>query len=126
MALDPDHHRAFLVCEGNNLLTVFDVDAHKPIAFFPVAGGPDVAKFDPGLGRVYVACSSGAISVFQEDDPDHFRKLEDFPVQKKVHSLAVDVETHRVYAPEQEENGTPVARMIVYDALPTPKTAPAK
>ncbi len=124
MALDPAHHRAFLVCEGNDLLTVFDVDAHKPIAFFPVAKGPDVAKFDPGLGRVYVACSSGAISVIQEDDPDHFQKLEDFPVQKRVHSLAVDIDTHRVYAPEQEENGTPVARMIVYDAVR--KAAPAK
>jgi hypothetical protein len=32
----------------------------------------------------------------------HYRKLEDFPVQKKVHSLAVDLETHRVYAPGQE------------------------
>jgi DNA-binding beta-propeller fold protein YncE len=126
MTLDPEHHRAFLVCEGNNLLTVFDVDAHKPIAFFPVASGADVAKFDPGLGRIYVACSSGAISVFQEDDPNHFRKLEDFPVQKKVHSLAVDIETHRVYAPEQEENGTPVARMIVYDALSAPKPAHMK
>ncbi len=124
MALDSAHHRAFLVCEGNDLLTVFDVDAHKPIAFFPVAKGPDVAKFDPGLGRVYVACSSGAISVIQEDDPDHFQKLEDFPVQKRVHSLAVDIETHRVYAPEQEENGTPVARMIVYDAVR--KAAPPK
>src|SRR5229473_2465064 len=121
MTLDPEHHRAFLVCEGNDLLTVFDLDAHKPIAFFPVAKGPDVAKFDPGLGRVYVACSSGAISVIQEDDPDHFQKLEDFAVQKKVHSLAVDIETHRIYAPEQEENGNPVARMIVYDAVSTPK-----
>jgi YVTN family beta-propeller protein len=117
MTLDPEHHRAFLVCEGNNLLTVFDLDKHQPIAFFPVASGPDVAKFDPGLGRVYVACSSGAISVIREDDPDHFRKLEDFPVQKKVHSLAVDVQTHRVYAPEQEEDGKRVARMIVYEAL---------
>lgn len=44
------------------------------------------------------ASSVGAILVFQEDDPDHFRKLEDFPVQKKVHSLAVDEQTHRVYA----------------------------
>src|SRR5438309_5431759 len=106
MALDPAHHRAFLVCEGNKLLTVFDVDSHKPIAFFPVAAGPDVAKFDPGLGRVYVACSSGAISVIQEDDPDHLRKLEDFPVERRVHSLAVDIETHRVYTPEQEEKGS--------------------
>ena len=42
---------------------------------------------------------------------------EDFPVQKKVHSLAVDLNTHRVYAPEQEENGRPVSRMIILDAV---------
>ena len=117
MTLDPDHHRAFLSCEENNLMTVFDLDKHAPIVFLPMADGPDVIKFDPGLKRIYVACSSGAISVFQMDDPDHYRKLEDFPVQKKVHSLAVDPKTHRVYAPEQEENGKPVARMVVYEAV---------
>lgn len=116
MTLDPEHHRAFLSCEGNELMTVFNLDTHQAIAFLPMAGGPDVIKFDPGLRRIYVACSSGAISVFQMDDPDHYRKLEDFPVQKKVHSLAVDPETHRVYTPEQEENGKPVARMVVYEA----------
>jgi hypothetical protein len=44
-------------------------------------------------------------------------KLEDFAVQKMVHSLAVDTATHRVYAPEQQENGQPVARMVVYQAI---------
>jgi len=117
MTLDPEHHRAFLACEGNELMTVFDLDKHEPIAFLPMASGPDVIKFDPGLKRIYVACGSGAISVFQMDDPDHYRKLEDFPVQKKVHSLAVDPETHRVYAPEQEADGKAVARMAVYEAL---------
>lgn len=117
MTLDPEHHRAFLACEGNDLMTVFDLDKHEPIAFLPMAGGPDVIKFDPGLKRIYAACGSGAISVFQMDDADHYRKVEDFPVQKKVHSLAVDPETHRVYAPEQEVDGTPVARMSVYEAV---------
>src|ERR1700757_254005 len=117
MTLAPDQHRAFLSCEGNDLLTVFDLDKHEPIAFLPIAGGPDVIKFDSGLKRIYVACSSGAISVFQMDDPDRYRKLEDFPVQKKVHGLAVDLETHRVYAPEQEEGGKAVARMVVYEAV---------
>src|SRR6185312_8106363 len=117
MALDAEHHRAFLACEENNLMAVFDLDKHQPIAFLPLADGPDVVKFDPGLGRVYVACYSGAISVFQEDDPDHFRKLEDFPVQRRVHSLAVDPATHHVYAPEEQEDGKPVARMIVYEAV---------
>ena len=46
-----------------------------------------------------------------------FEKIEDFPVQKMVHSLAVDPATHRVYAPEQEEDGKPVARMVIYEAV---------
>src|SRR5215467_7273973 len=117
MTLDPEHHRAFLSCEGNELMTVFDLDKHEPIAYLPMAGGPDVIKFDSGLGRIYAACFSGAISVFHQDDPDHYRKLEDFKVQHAVHSLAVDPETHRVYTPEQEENGKPVARMVVYEAV---------
>jgi DNA-binding beta-propeller fold protein YncE len=109
MTLDPEHHHAFLSCEGNDLMTVFDLDKQQPIAFLPMAGGPDVIKFDSGLERVYVACSSGAISVFQVDDPAHYRKLGHFPVQKRVRNLAVDRETHGVYAPEQEADGKAVA-----------------
>ena len=117
MAIDPEHHRAFLSCEGNELLTVLNLDTHQPTAFLPLAAGPDVIKYDAPLRRIYVACSSGAISIFQMDDPDHVRKLQDFPVERRVHSLAVDPETHRVYTPEQEEGGKPVARMIVYGAV---------
>jgi len=116
MALDPERRRAFLACEGNNLLTVFNLDTHAPIAFFDVAAGPDVVKFDAGLRRIYVACSSGAISVIQMDAADRYRKLEDVKVQPRVHTLAVDQATHQVYAPEQEEDGKPVARMVVYRA----------
>jgi Cytochrome D1 heme domain len=117
MALDSAHRRAFLACEGNDQMTVFDLDAHKPVASVKLPRGADVVKYDAGLGRVYVACSSGAIAVIQQDDADHYRKLEDFKVQPKVHSLAVDPRTHRVYAPEQEEDGKPVAKMIVYEAV---------
>ncbi len=117
MSLDPEHHRAFLSCEENNLMTVFDLDKHEPIAFLPMADGPDVIKFDPGLNRIYVACYSGAISVFHQDDPNHYTKIEDFKVPHAVHTLAVDLQTHRVYTPEQEAEGKPVARMTVYEAI---------
>jgi DNA-binding beta-propeller fold protein YncE len=116
MVLDAQHRRAFLVCEDTNQMAVFDLEKHMTTAAFPIPAGGDVIKFDPGLKRIYVACSSGAITVFQQDDPDHYRKLEDFPVQRKVHSLAVDPKTHRVYAPEEQADGKPVARMIVYEA----------
>ena len=116
MAIDSEHHRAFLLCGQTHNLTVFSLDGHKAIAHFPIPAGADVVKFDAGNGRAYAACSSGAISIVQEDDPDHFRKIEDFPVQKLMHSHAVNPSTHRVYAPEQEEDGQPVARIVVYEA----------
>jgi DNA-binding beta-propeller fold protein YncE len=117
MAIDPDRHRAFLSCEGNATLTVVDLDTHQAIAHLPMAKGADVVMFDPGVGRIYVACSSGAISVFQADDPTHFRKLEDFPVEPRIHSLAVDPRTHRVYAPAERENGRPASKMFVFQAV---------
>src|SRR5437899_8733905 len=117
MALDAEHRLAFLVCEDNNLMTVFDLALHKTVASLPIAEGGDVIAFDPGLRRIYVACYSGAISVFQEDDPKHFRKLADVPAEKKVHSLAVDPRTHKVYVPEQEVDGQPAARIAIYDAV---------
>ena len=117
MALDPEHHRAFLSCEENELMTVFDLDKNVPIAFLPLAGGPDVIKFDPGLRRIYVACYRGAISVFHQDDANHYSKREDFRVQHAVHTVAVDLKTHRLYTPEQEEDGKPVAQMVVYEAV---------
>jgi len=118
MALDPAHHLAFLVCEGNDQLMVFDVAAHQPVAQVKLPAGGDVVKYDAGLQRIYVACYSGFISVIQAVDATYFAKLEEVPVPKKVHSLAVDQRTHRVYVPEQEANGQPVARLTVYEARP--------
>jgi len=92
MAVDSEHHRAFLLCGGTHNLTVFALDSHKAIAHFPIPAGADVVKFDAGNGRAYAACS------------------------KLVHSLAVDSATHRVYAPEQEEDGQPAARIVVYES----------
>ena len=124
MAIDSEHQRAFLLCAGNRTLTVFALNTHKAIAHLPMPAGADVVKFDPGLRRIYVACSSGFISVFEMKDSDHYQKLEDFSVEKTVHSLAVDLATHRIYAPEQEEQGRPVSRMVVYEAVISDRSKP--
>jgi YVTN family beta-propeller protein len=117
MAIDAERRRAFLSCEGNDTLTVLDLDTHGAIAHLPMAKGADVVMFDPGLRRVYVACSSGMISVFQMDDPTHFRKLQDVSVEPKIHSLAVDRRTHRVYAPAEQEKGRPASKMFVFEPV---------
>jgi DNA-binding beta-propeller fold protein YncE len=56
MTLDPEHHRAFLSCEENNLMTVFDLDNHEPIAYLAMADGPDVSSLirDGGASTLHV------------------------------------------------------------------------
>src|ERR1700746_3909744 len=49
MTVDPERRRAFLSCEDNEMMTVFNLQSNQPIAFLPMASGPDVIKFDSGL-----------------------------------------------------------------------------
>ena len=117
IAIDAERRLAFLSCEGNETLTVVDLATYRAIAHLPMAKGADVVMADPSLGRVYVACASGAISVFQIDDPAHVRKLADVPVEPRIHSLAVDPRSHRVYAPAEQEGGRPASKMFVFEAV---------
>jgi hypothetical protein len=87
---------------------------HAVIQTLPLPGGGDVVKADAGRGRVFVACYSGAIAAFQAQGSGQYKKVADFSVEKRVHSLAVDPETGYLYVPEEQEKGAPVSRLIVY------------
>ncbi len=54
--------------------------------------------------------------MFEQKDPQHYRKVGDVGVAHAVHSIAVDTETHRVIRPLQEQDGIPVARLMIYEA----------
>ena len=101
MALAPEQRRAFLVCEENNLLAVFDLEKHTVVQTFPLPEGGDVVKVDAGRGRIFVACYSGAIAIFQSHGSGQYKKISDAPVEKRVHSLEVDPQTGYLYVPEE-------------------------
>jgi DNA-binding beta-propeller fold protein YncE len=64
MVLDVKNRLAFLICENNDVMTVLNLETYKPVAYFKIASGSDVVKYDPRNKRIYVACSSGVISIF--------------------------------------------------------------
>ena len=101
MALDPEHHRAFLACEENNLVAVFDLDKHAAIAFLRLADGPDVIKCDAGLAE-FMSPATAAPLPFSMKTIRITIESSRISVFNTVHSLAIDTATHRVYAPEQE------------------------
>jgi YVTN family beta-propeller protein len=116
LLIDSEHRVAFVACEDNAKLAVFDLEAKKMASIHSVGADPDVLAFDNGFGRLYVSAESGVISVFDERGRNLERVGEGF-FAPNAHSVAVDNRTHRVYFPLQNVGGKPILRI----ALPSDK-----
>jgi YVTN family beta-propeller protein len=109
--IDDQNAKAYIACEGDNKLLVFDMKNHSVENVFPVADGPDVLAFDRGLQLLYVACESGAVSLFKYSS-GKLEKVGNVNVGPNSHSVSVDSETHRVYFPLKNVNQSPILRIM--------------
>jgi DNA-binding beta-propeller fold protein YncE len=116
LLIDSERRLAFIACEENSNLVVFDLEAKKATATISVGADPDVLAFDNILRRLYVSAESGVITILDEHDRGLTKVAEGF-LAPNAHSVAVDSSTHRVYFPLQNLNGKPVLRI----AVPTDK-----
>jgi len=112
LLIDSEHRLAFVACEENAKLVLFDLDTKKATATYSVGADPDVLAFDKGFGRLYVSAESGIISVFDERARS-LEKIGEGFFAANAHTVAVDQRTHRVYFPLQNVNGKPVLRIAV-------------
>jgi YVTN family beta-propeller protein len=116
LLIDSEHRLAFVACEDNAKLAVFDLEAKKVAAIHAVGADPDVLAFDKGFGRLYVSAESGIITIFDERGRNLEKVGEGF-FAPNAHSVAVDSGSHRVYFPLQNVGGKPILRI----AMPTDK-----
>ena len=112
LLIDSEHRLAFVACEENAKLVVFDLDSKSSTAIHSVGADPDVLSFDKGFARLYVSSESGVISVFDERGRNLEKVGEGF-LTPNAHSVAVDSRTHRVYFPLQNVGGKPVLRIVI-------------
>ena len=108
--VDSPSRLAFVSCEGDSRLLVVDLRTMRTTATFKVAEGPDVLAFDLGLRRLYVACESGSLELFEERD-GALTRLDAYRAPHS-HTVAVDPTTHRVFLPLQDVGGRPVLRIL--------------
>jgi DNA-binding beta-propeller fold protein YncE len=116
LLIDSEHRLAFVACEENAKLAVFDLESKSMTAIHTVGADPDVLAFDKGFARLYVSSESGVISVFDERGRN-LEKAGEGSLAPNAHSVAVDSRTHRVYFPLQNVGGKPTLRI----ALPSDK-----
>jgi DNA-binding beta-propeller fold protein YncE len=75
MALDESDNRLFVATRTPPRLAVFDTSSGRLLAALPVVQDADDLYYDSARKRIYVPGGEGFISVFQQDDRDHYRLL---------------------------------------------------
>ena len=118
IALDTQHHVAFVAGEENAMLAVVDLTTMHITHTYKVADSPDVLAYDPGWRRLYVSSESGGVSVLTEvDGADGVSLTMTGELSMPhAHTVAVDPRTHLVYFPLENMNGQPVLRIMEGDA----------
>jgi YVTN family beta-propeller protein len=119
LALDTSHQLAFVACDANATLILFDLTRTKITATYTVGDSPDVLALDTSLHRLYVAAESGVVAVFAEQGSG-LTKLGQAKLAANAHTVAVDSETHRIYFPLENVGGHPVLRVVAPTSTETP------
>jgi len=113
LLIDVPQRLAFIACDGNARLLVMDLDSMHVLSTHLVGDGPDVLALDHAAHLLYVACESGVVSVFDEQDRAT-RKVGEGYVAPAAHSVAVDEATHHIFLPLENVQGRPVLRVTLF------------
>jgi len=96
--------RAFVACDGNDVLVTLALPAMKPLGHLDVGAGPDVLAADPQRGLLYVAAESGDVTTV-DIGPAAGRVTGRAHLADNAHVVAVDHTTGRAYFPVPDIGG---------------------
>jgi hypothetical protein len=75
MALDEPDHRLFVATRRPPRLAVFDTNSGRMVSALPAVQDADDLYYDSARKRLYIPGGEGYISVFRQDDADHYKLL---------------------------------------------------
>ena len=97
MALDETDHRLFVVTRFPARLLVFDTSNGKQIQSLPAVGDCDDVFYDQSRKRIYASGGEGAISVFEQQDPDHYKESARITTVKGARTSFFSPEADRLF-----------------------------
>ncbi|MGU7779323.1 hypothetical protein [Burkholderia sp. PU8-34] len=111
LLIDPGNRLAFIACEGNDKLIVFDLRSKRVARSFDIGSDPDVLALDSTSGTLYVAGEAGTVSMFRVTGA-RIEKTGEGHLGPNAHVVAVDPATHLSYFPLKSVHGRPVLRVM--------------
>ena len=112
MALNESEHRLFVVTREPARLLVFDTTTGKIMQELPAVGDCDDLFYDHRRKRVYASGGEGAISVFTETDPDHYREEERVSTRKGARTSFFSSELDRLFLAVRRQGEQPAAIQV--------------
>jgi PQQ-like domain len=114
MDMDRKTERVFIGCRSG-VMTVVDGNTGRLVDMQPIGRGVDATEFDADRRLVFFSTGGGegALSIFHEDSPDKYTRVEDAKTQTGARTMALDRKTGKVY-------------LSVAEFGPPPEAAPGK
>lgn len=96
---------------------MLDTNSGKIVAQLDCVGDTDDLFYDAALRRLYVSGGEGFLSVFQEQDPDHYTYLAKIPTAAGARTSLFAPDLRRFYL-AVPHRGAQAAEVRVYEAQP--------
>jgi DNA-binding beta-propeller fold protein YncE len=115
MALNEEDRRLFTITRKTPMLVVLDTQTGSEIARLRAAGECDDVFFDASRKRIYVIGGEGMISVFQQDDPNHYELVANVPSSVGIRTGYFFTKRDRLYVGVPAKGNEP-AQVWTYEA----------
>ena len=109
MALDETDHRLFVVARIPARLLVLDTSSGKTLQTLSAVGDCDDVFFDQARKRIYATGGEGTISVFEQQDPDHYKEIARIPTRKGARTSFFSPDLGRFFLAVRRQDGKPAA-----------------
>lgn len=115
MALDEQNHRLFVVTRLPARLLVIDTSSGKIGQTLSAVGDCDDVFYDQSRKRIYASGGEGAISVFEQQDADHYKEVARIATVKGARTSFFSPDLSRLYLAVRRQGSSP-AMIQVFEA----------
>jgi hypothetical protein len=122
MALDEPHQRLFVGCRSGRIV-VLDTNTGKELQGLSVTKGIDDLAYDTNNKRLYAA-GDGSVTVYREQDADHYVLLGTVPTAPLARTARVVPELNRYFVSVPTHDGLP-ASVLVFETVGCTPPSPA-
>ena len=116
MALDENEHRLFVVTRMPARLLVFDTNTGSIVQKLPAVGDCDDVFYDNARKRIYASGGDGEISVFQEQDADHYKESARIATMKGARTSFFSPELDRLFLAVRRQGSQSAAIQVFVPA----------